>query len=159
MVLWECVWGVFNRWTPKPFWRWRLFWLRIFGAKIHGRPFVHQSAHIQIPWNITLRDRACIGDRANLYSLGEIEIGERAIVAQEAYLCTGTHDFSSEKLPLVTDRILVDDDAFIGARAFLLPGVKVGRKAVVGACSVVTKDVPSGAVVAGNPARKVESLK
>ena len=153
MLVWEYCWAVFCRWTPKPFNRWRLFWLRIFGAKIHGLPFVHQRARIQIPWNVTLHDRATLGDRANLYSLGEIEIGARAIVAQEAYLCGGTHDLSDPNLPLQVAKITIGEDAFIGARAFIMPGVTVGARAVVGACSVVTRDVVENTRVAGNPAR------
>ncbi len=155
MLVWEYCWVICCRWTPKPCNRWRLFWLRIFGARIHGMPFVHQRARIQIPWNVTLHDRATLGDRANLYSLGEIEIGARAIVAQEAYLCAGTHDFSVPALPLQVAKITIGEDAFIGARAFILPGVTVGARAVVGACALVTKDVAPSAIVAGNPATQV----
>src|SRR5437588_5343984 len=93
-VLWEVCLIVFCVWTPKPLNEWRLFWLRVFDAKIDGTPFVHQRARIDIPWNLTLHDRACLGDRANAYALGEIEIGARATVAQEAYLSTGSHDFN-----------------------------------------------------------------
>ncbi len=153
MLAWEYCWMLFCVWTPKPGNRWRLFWLKMFGAKIHGLPFVHQRARIQIPWRLTLHDRACLGDRANAYSLGEIEVGARAIVAQEAYLCTGTHALEDPALPLQVAAIHIGEDAFIGARAFILPGVKIGRRAVVGACAVVTKDVADGAMVAGNPAR------
>jgi putative colanic acid biosynthesis acetyltransferase WcaF len=142
-------------WTPKPCNRWRLFWLRRFGARIEGHPFVHQRARIQIPWHLSLRERACLGDRANAYSLGPIEIGPGAVVAQEAYLCTGTHKLDDPRLPLQTAPIIVAAGAFVGARAFVLPGVRIGEKAVVGACAVVTKDVPDGLTVAGNPARIV----
>ncbi len=152
MLLWEYCWLCFCAWTPKPANRWRLFLLKQFGARIHGTPFVHQRARIQIPWNLTLHDRACLGDRANAYSLGEIEIGQGATVAQEAYLCTGTHDFSHPSLPLQTAKITIGNDAFVGARAFIMPGVTIGQRAVVGACAVVTKDVGDGAIVAGNPA-------
>lgn len=155
MVIWEYAWMLLCSWTPKPLNPWRLFWLRFFGAKIHGRPFVHQRARIQIPWNLTLHDLACLGDRANAYSLGEIEIHEQATVAQEAYLCTGTHKFDDLALPLQTAKITVGAKAFIGARAFILPGVTIGAGAIVGACSVVTKDVPVDSVVAGNPAKLV----
>ncbi len=152
-VLWEFCWVVFCVWTPKPANVWRLFWLRVFNARIDGTPFVHQRARIAIPWNLTLGDRACLGDRANAYSLGEIEIGPRATVAQEAYLNTGTHDFGEEALPLQVARITIGADAFVGARAFVMPGVTVGERAIVGACAVVTRDVAPGTTVVGNPAR------
>jgi putative colanic acid biosynthesis acetyltransferase WcaF len=155
MLLWEYCWLVLCAWTPKPLNRWRLFWLRLFGAKLHGCPFVHQRARIQIPWNLTMHDRSCLGDRANAYTLGEIEIGARAIIAQEAYLCTGTHALNDPKLPLQVGVVRIGEDAFVGARAFVLPGITVGRGAIVGACAVVTKDVPERTVVAGNPARTI----
>ena len=152
-ALWEFCWFVFCGWTPKPANPWRLFWLGVFDAKIEGPPFVHQRARIAAPWNLILHDRSCLGDRANAYSLGEIEIGARAVVAQEAYLNTGSHDFSRPSMPLVVAKITIGEDAFVGARAFVMPGIKIGARAIVGACSVVTKDVPENVVAAGNPCR------
>jgi len=152
-ILWEICWSLLCAWTPKPANRWRLFWLGVFDAQIHGIPFVHQRARIAIPWNLTLHDRACLGDRAHAYSLGEIEIGDRAVVAQEAYLSAGSHDFSDPALPLVVAKITIGQDAFVGARAFVMPGVTIGARAIVGACSVVTHDVPENVVAAGNPCR------
>ena len=159
MLLWEIVWTLLCRWTPKPLNPWRLLWLRIFGAKIHGRPFVHQRARIQVPWRIIMHDRSCLGDRANAYSLGKIEIGPNATIAQEAYLCTGTHDFVDPTRSLETGKITIGENAFVGARAFIMPGVSIGAGAVVGACAVVCHEVEPGAVVAGNPARKVDTRK
>src|SRR3954449_1107495 len=150
-VLWAFSWALFCIWTPKPLNPWRLFWLRVFGAKINGTPFVHQRARIEIPWHLTLHDRACLGDRANAYSLGQIEIGARATVAQEVYLSTGSHDFSHPALQLVTAKITIGEDAFVGARAFVMPGAAIGARSVVGACSVVTRDVPVDVFAAGNP--------
>ena len=155
--LWTIVWPLFCAWTPKPLNGWRLMWLRIFGCKVSGMPFVHQRARIQIPWHITLHDRACVGDRANLYSLAEIELGCRCVIGQEAYLCTGTHDFSHPDTPLATAKIAIDADAFVGARAFIMPGVRVGERAIVGACSVVTRDVQTSTVVAGNPSKVIRA--
>jgi len=102
-----------------------------------------------------MKHRACLGERANAYSLGRIEISEGATVAQEAYLCTGSHDFSDPALQLIVKKITIETNAFIGARAMIMQGVKVGKNAVVGAMSVVTNDVPADQVVAGNPARKI----
>ena len=152
-ILWEYCWLLFCVWTPKPANPWRLFWLRVFDARIYGTPFVHQRARVASPWNLTLHDRACLGDRANAYSLGEIEIGARAVVAQEAYLSTGSHDFSQPSMPLAVAKITIGEDAFVGARAFIMPGVKIGARAIVGACSVVTSDVPDDVFAAGTPCR------
>src|SRR3954463_6588630 len=152
-LLWEFSWAVFCVWTPKPLNQWRLFWLRVFGATIHGTPFVHQRARISIPWNLTMHDKALLGDRANANTLGEIEIGARAIVAQETYLSSGSHDFDVPALPLVVAKITIGEDAFVGARTFVMPGVSIGRRALIGACSVVTRDIEENVVAAGNPCR------
>jgi putative colanic acid biosynthesis acetyltransferase WcaF len=153
MLIWQICWPLFCSWTPKPFNGWRLFWLKLFGATIYGQPFVHQRARIALPWNLILHHRACLGDRANAYSLGEIEIHEGATVAQEAYLCTGTHQFESPTLALQTGKITIGPGVFICARAFILPGITIGAHSIVGACAVVTRDVPENSRVAGNPAR------
>ena len=102
-----------------------------------------------------MEHRACLGECANAYSLGKIDIQEGATIAQEAYLCTGTHDFNDPSLQLITKPITVGKNAFIGARAMILPGVSIGNQAIVGAMSVVSKDVPDHQVVAGNPAKKI----
>lgn len=154
-MAWELVWAGLCGWTPKPFNAWRIFWLRCFGATVEGEAFVHQRARIQVPWNLTLRHRSCLGDRANAYSLGEIELAEGSTVAQEAYLCTGTHDFEHPALCLRVAKITIGRNAFIGARAFVMSGVVVGEGAIVGACAVVTKDVAPMVIVAGNPAREI----
>ena len=65
-------------------------------------------------------------------------IGARATVAQEAYLSAASHDFDDPNMPLVAAKITIGEDAFIGARAFVLPGVTVGPRAIIGACSIVT---------------------
>ena len=114
---------------------------------------MHQRSRIQIPWNLTLHNGACIGDGANLYSLGEIEVFNDATIAQEAYLSAGTHDLSHPNRPLVTAKITVGQKAFLGARVFVMPGVTIGEHSIVGACSVVTRDVPPFATFAGNPAK------
>jgi putative colanic acid biosynthesis acetyltransferase WcaF len=118
-------------------------------------PFIHSTARIQVPWNLTMQHRACLGEFTNAYSLGKIEILEGATVAQEAYLCTGTHDFNDPSLQLMTKPITIGKNAFIGARAMILPGVCIGDQAIVGAMSVVAKDVPDHQIVAGNPAKKI----
>ena len=102
-----------------------------------------------------MRHRACLGEHANAYSLGKIKILEGATIAQEAYLCTGTHDFNDPSLQLITKPITVGKNSFIGARSMILPGVCIGDRAIVGAMAVVSKDVDDYQIVAGNPAKKI----
>jgi putative colanic acid biosynthesis acetyltransferase WcaF len=129
--------------------------LKVFGANLSGMPFIHSTARIKIPWNLTMKHRACLGEHANAYSLGKIKILEGATVAQEAYLCTGTHDFNNPTMQLITEKIIIGKNAFIGARAMILPGVCIGDRVIVGAMSVVSKDIPDYQIVAGNPAKKI----
>ena len=155
LICWRLSWLVFCRWTPKFFNPWRILVLKLFGANLLGIPFIHSTARIQIPWNLTMQHRACLGECANAYSLGKIQILEGATVAQEAYLCTGTHDFKDPSLQLITKPIKIGKNSFIGARAMILPGVSIGDRTIVGAMSVVSKDVPDHQIVAGNPAKKI----
>ena len=98
-----------------------------------------------------------MGSRVNAYSLGLIEIHQGATVAQEVYLCSGTHDFDNPNFQLVTKPIVIEEDVFIGVRTMVLPGVTVRKGAIVGAQSVVTKDIPPNVVFAGNPAKKIRN--
>ncbi len=155
-TIWQYCWILFCIWTPKPFNGWRLFWLKLFGAKLYGRPFVHPLARILLPWKLTMHDRSCLGERANAYNLDEIELKARSTVAQEAYLCTGTHQIDDLSLPLITSKITVGEEAFLGARVFVMPGITIGDGSVIGACSVVTADVPNWVIAAGNPCRTIK---
>jgi putative colanic acid biosynthesis acetyltransferase WcaF len=157
VVLWEVVRLLLFRPTPKPFSRWRVLLLRLFGCRVRGRPFVAPSAVVKMPWNLTLEDRACLAPGSEVYNLGPVTLRQRCTVAQQAYLCGGTHDLTQPNLPLVVGPIVVGADAFVGARAFVLPGVTIGDGAVVGACALVSKDVEPWTVVGGNPARVIGS--
>ena len=155
LTIWKISWLLLCYWTPKFLNPWRLLVLKLFGANISGIPFVHGTARVQIPWHLSLKHRACLGESVRAYSLGWIEIKEGATVAQESYLCTGTHDFENPSMQLITDKITIGKNSFIGARAMVLPGVEIGDNAIIGAQSVVTKDVTANDIVAGNPARKI----
>lgn len=159
LIVWDWVWFLLCAWTPKPLNPWRLFWLKLFGCRMDGAPFVHQRARIEAPWRLIMHDRSCLGDRAHAYCLDTIELGARSTISQEAYLCTGTHDFEEPTLPLLIAGISIGEDAFLGARAFVMPGVSIGRGAVIGACSLVTQDMPDWTVCFGHPCRPVKPRK
>jgi len=153
--VWFFVWLFLMSWTPRKLNWWRLLLLRCFGAQVQGRPFISPSARIYVPFNFKILDGACLGPMTHVYSLGRVILHERCIISQDVFLCGGTHDFSLRNFPLMVGDVEIGVDAFVGIRAFVLPGVRVGDCAVVGAAAVVSKDVPNRAVVCGNPARQV----
>ena len=91
-----------------------------------------------------------------MYSKGEIKIGNNVTISQGAYLCTATHDISSQTMDLICKPIVIEDNVWIASHATILPGVTIGEGAVVGACAVVTKDVAPWTVVGGNPAKFIK---
>jgi len=145
--------------SPRPFWGWRRFLLRLFGASIGPEVHVYPSARITMPWNLEIGASAAVGDRAILYALGPITIGARATVSQGAHLCAGTHDISDPTRPLLKPPITIGSDAWVCADAFVGPGVTVGDGAIVGARTVAMKDVPAQTIVAGNPARQIKKVE
>jgi acetyltransferase-like isoleucine patch superfamily enzyme len=92
---------------------------------------------------------------------GNITIGDRVSIAPRVTLVTSSHPNQSrirDFAPVSQGPIVIEDDAWLGAGCVILPGVRIGRGAVVGASSVVVQDVPSLHVVAGQPARSVREL-
>jgi putative colanic acid biosynthesis acetyltransferase WcaF len=153
--LWWLFDALFVRSTPQLFYAWRRLALRLFGAKIGHRVLIRPGVRVTFPWKVTINDNCWIGDNATLYSVDEIIIGEHSVISQEAYLCTATHDHRDISFRLVKSPIIVEPECWIAARAFVAPGIRIGRGAVVGACSVVLSDVPPATIVAGSPARTI----
>ena len=154
-VMWALGKGAF-RLVPRPCYAPRRTILRVFGAKVGRNVNIANSAMIYFPWNLNIGDWSSIGERAIIYNLGKVSIGEKATVSQGAHLCAGTHDFSDPSTPLLTPPISIGNQAWVCADAFVGPGVSIGEGAVVGARAVAVKDVEPWAVVAGNPARFIK---
>jgi putative colanic acid biosynthesis acetyltransferase WcaF len=155
-VLWGIIYHLLFRFSPPPFHVWRSFLLRLFGAKVGEGVHVYPGARIWAPWNLVLEDQAGVASGATLYSQGLIHIGRRAVISQGSYLCAGTHDFEQPGFPLYTKPIHIGAEAWIAAEAFIHPGVTVGEGAVVGARSVVVKDLPPWMVCSGFPAKPLK---
>lgn len=86
---------------------------------------------------------------------GGLRIGKSVSIAAEVVILTADHDREQVSFPLRFRGVVIEDQVWIGMRAMILPGVHIGRGAVIGAGSVVTRDVPALAVVAGVPARQI----
>lgn len=154
--IWELTWTIFVQWLPKFTYPWYLLLLKMFGCKMTGKPFVAPNCRIYAPWLLELEDRACLGIRSEVYNLGPVKIGARSTVAQYGYLCNGTHDFSSERLPLLVGEMAIEEDVFIGAKAIVLPGLTIKQGTIIGAGAVLTKDTEPQGIYVGNPAKYIK---
>lgn len=155
---WNIAWLFLFRPTPRGFFSgWRRFLLRVFGAKLGRGCNILPSAKIWQPWKLKMGDYSCLSEHVDCYCVDSISLGSQVVVSQGAFLCGASHDISSPTMELIYAPIVINDQAWIAARAFLGPGVTVGEGAVVGACAVVTKDVAAWTVVAGNPAKFIKA--
>jgi putative colanic acid biosynthesis acetyltransferase WcaF len=155
-VVWGLLWTCLAAWTPPPFSPWRVFLLKLFGAKIHQGAAVAASIKVWLPRNLELGARASLGPGVECYNMAPIKIGARSVVSQRAFLCAGTHDFDDENFPLRVRPIMIGDDVWIASEAFVGPGVHVGNGCVLGARGCAFADLAEWTVYRGNPATKIK---
>ncbi len=155
-VFWSIMSPLFYL-SPRPFWGWRRFLLRLFGAKIGADVHLYPSVKITMPWNLELGAHCAIGHGATLYALGAIVVGERATLSQGVHLCAGSHDWRLPEFPLLKQPIVIEDDCWIAADAFVGPKVTIGRGSILGARAVAMRDIPKNVIAVGNPAVIIKS--
>lgn len=142
-----------NRLNPSSYLK--ILSLRLFGAKIGKGAVLKPGMNVKYPWNLEIGDYSWIGENVGLDSLALIRIGNNVCISQGAYLETGNHDWTDPAFGLIVKSITVEDGAWVGARAVVLPGVTVGTHSVVAAGAVLSEDAEPYFVYAGNPAVKV----
>ncbi|MGE0470487.1 MAG: putative colanic acid biosynthesis acetyltransferase [Nitrospira sp.] len=154
-VLWSAVWWLAYRPSPRVLHGWRRFLLRLLGARIEHGAHPYPSARIWAPWNLTMGEGSCLGDYVWCYSVDRVTLEPYATVSQYSFLCTASHDYRVDGMPLITAPITIGRHAWVAADAFIGPGVTVGERAVVGARASVFRHVDPWTVVGGNPARVI----
>jgi len=154
--LWWLFEALFVLATPQYMFGWRRLALILFGAKIGKHVLIRPGVRVTYPWNLTIGDYVWIGDDTTLYSVAEISVGSHSVISQGAYLCAGTHNYADVSFPFIRAPISIAGECWIGARAFIGPGVEIGHAAVIGAGSIVMKNVGAATIVAGNPAKFVD---
>jgi len=151
--LWSVVWRTLFWPSPRPAHAWRAGLLRLFGARLGPHCHIYAGARIWAPWNLRCDDAVAIADGAVVYNVAAVHLASHAIVSQEAFLCSATHDPDDPDFALLARPITIGCYAWIGARATVAPGVTVGDGAVLGLCSLATADLAPWTIYAGVPAR------
>lgn len=154
--MWIFTWVLLCRWTPAPLHIWRVFILRLFGAKIGKTNFIYPSCKIWAPWLLTTEDIVTIGPGVEIYNPAGVYLGHHSILSQDAYLCGATHDYNTIDFTYIKKTIRIEAYVWISAKAIVLPGVVCREGSVLGAASITSKDLDAWTVYAGNPAKIVK---
>ncbi len=132
---------------------------RLEGIKIGKGSTIHMGAVFYNTKNIKIGLDTIIGENAVLDGRDTLTIGNHVDIASEVMIYNAQHDLSDAYFKAISAPVTIEDYVFIGPRAIILPGVRLGKGSVVGAGAVVTKDVPEFMIVGGVPAKVIGERK
>ncbi|MBU1066911.1 acyltransferase, partial [Patescibacteria group bacterium] len=127
--------------------------------KIGRGSVIHMWANFFQPKNIKIGEGSIIGDRVFLDGRAKLTIGNHVDIASNVLIYNSEHDIEAEDFSAREEPVEIDDYVFIGPRVIILPGVKIGKGAIVAAGAVVSKNVPNFAIAGGVPAKTIGERK
>ncbi|MEX6689939.1 acyltransferase [Danxiaibacter flavus] len=134
--------------------------LKYCGSKV----FIHPSCHILVPQQMEIGDNSSISSYTTIYAAFGVKIGCNCLISSNCGISSINHIMDSTNR-IRDDRegnfcrpVIIGDNVWIGMNVCVLPGVQIGDNAIIGAGSVVTKDVPPNEIWGGNPARLLKKL-
>lgn len=142
-----------NSWIPGS--RHRVWVLRRFGARIGRGAVLKPYLRVKFPWRMSIGDHVWLGEGVWIDNLGDVDIGDHVCISQGAYLCTGSHDWSSDRFRLIVKPIRIASHAWICAKSVLAPGAQVGEGAVLSIGSIATGRLEPWYIHSGAPARAI----
>lgn len=137
---------------------------RLLMKRFDASSAIYRNVDLRSPYRIVVGAHTNINKRCVLDGRGGVIIGNNVDIAQDTNIWTEQHDYNSPTYKSVCKEVIIEDYVWLASRVTVLPGVHIGRGAVVASGAVVTKDVPPLAIVAGIPAkiigyRKEEALQ
>jgi len=156
--IWSLVYYLFFRTSPIFLHFWRVNLLKLFGAEIGKNCHIYPTVKVWAPWNLKVGNFVGIGGNVNLYNIANITIQDYSVISQGCHLCTGSHDYNSSNLQLISSPIELGSHVWMCSECFVCPGVLISDGSVIGARSVVTKNIPiPWCVWAGIPPNKISA--
>lgn len=144
------------RWVGHlPFHCARVFFYRISGLQIGRGSKIHMWCNFFNPRGVSIGEGTIIGDHAFLDGRALLKIGSHVDIASSVFIYNSQHDIDSVDFHAIEKDVIIEDYVFIGPKAIILPGVRIGKGAVVAAGAVVSHDVSSFTVVGGVPAQRI----
>lgn len=132
---------------------------KLGGLKIGSGSTIHMGVRFFEPKGIQIGEDTIVGYRSFLDGRETLKIGNHTDIASEVMIYNSEHNLESEGFEPSSDKVEIGDYVFVGPRAIIMPGVKIGKGAVVAGGAVVTKDVPDFTIVGGVPAKVIGERK
>lgn len=137
-----------------PFYFIRHFFYKLVGVKIGNKSSIKMNTYIEGN-KIKIGDNTSVGRYSYLDGRGELIIGNNVSISPYVFFITGSHELNSDDFKFKVENIIIEDYVWIGTRATIKGGVRIGKGAVIATGAVVTKDVEEYTVVGGIPAKKI----
>lgn len=151
LLIWRCVDTLFFKTSLNPLSCWRVLLLRLFGAKIGKGCYISPKARIYMPWNLTMGNISSVDDYVFIKNSDKVTIGDYVSISNFVHIFTGGHNVRQRNFASEREPVTIANGAFIGADSYIGKGVTIGQMAVIGARSVVLKDVPENVIAFGSP--------
>ena len=156
-TLWYFINALFVRPSWNPFMGVKIGLLRLFGAKIGKRICLKPCVLIKSPWNLVIGDDCWIGEKVWIDNLDKVYIGSNVCISQGALVFSGNHDYTQVNFPYRNAPIVIEDGAWVGAKAVVAPGVTIRSHSILSLGAVCTKDTEPFGIYQGNPAVKIKT--
>ena len=152
IALWYAVSVTFFRTAiPYPS-KFKVFMLRIFGAKIGRNVIIKPSVIIKYPWKLSIGDHSWVGEQVWIDNLDLVTIGNQCCISQGAMLLCGNHNYKKPAFDLMIKPIVLEDGVWIGAKCLVGPGCILKKGAILSLGSVCTVNLEASSINQGNPA-------
>ena len=155
LLVWRCIDALFYQHSLTIFSPWRVFLLRLFGAKIGKGCYISPKSRVLLPWNLEMGNFASIDDYAYLRSTGKIIIGDYVSIGMYVHIVPGGHDIRSRGFENNATFVKIENGVFLGADSFVGRGVTIGQFSVLGSRAAAYKDIPENSVAVGMPAKVI----
>ncbi len=158
-LLWYVVSLLFFRGAWVVFSGLKVFWLRLFGAKIGFGVVIKPCVNIKYPWKLSVGNHCWIGEEVWIDNLDQVTIEDHVCISQGALLLCGNHNYKKATFDLMIAPIILKSGSWVGAKSSVAPGVTLHSHAVLSMGAVATSDLEAYSIYQGNPAVKVKARK
>lgn len=155
VVCWFFIKGIFFLNPIFPFVGFKVFLLRMFGAKVGNGVVIKPSVNIKYPWLLEIGNHVWIGEMVWIENHCKVVIGSNVCLSQGATIMTGNHDYKKSTFDLIVKNVTLEDGVWVGANAIVCPGVHCATHSILTVNSVANKNMEPWWIYQGNPAVKV----